>query len=557
MPEAPAPAASVPQARDSLLLLAAATVPFFFTLPPWVAGVALALIAWRLFALHRGRLPPGSLWLLALAALAFGVVVLAFRSFGGAEAGGAFLVLTAALKALESYSSRDFRLLSVIAVLLVAADFLLLRSLPLALYSAAVIWVGAAVALRSQAPQARPWTLLRRSGALLLAALPIAAALFLLFPRLPGPLFHFGPARSAAVSGLAPVLAPGSIAALAESDEIAFRVKFDGVPPPPQERYFRGPVFTRYDGTRWLPASSGRGIGLFHPRGKPIRYRVLERSNGSRYLFALALPITVSTPARFTADYALLAPQQLWSDVAFRAVSYSSYTAGAMIAPAARAAALALPPGIDPRARALAARWQRESATPAALVARALAWFHDRPYYYTLSPPPLTGPNRVDEFLFTTRRGFCEHYASAFAVLMRAAGIPARIVTGYAGGTVNTYDGWLILRQANAHAWDEVWLAGRGWTRVDPTAVIPPGRVEASAFTAAASGAGAMADLYGPRGGFFGHLGDLWDAASTAWMEYVVGYGAGLQKSLLQRLGLGGSTPLLLALAMIAGAFAG
>ncbi|MGH8426963.1 MAG: transglutaminase TgpA family protein [Gammaproteobacteria bacterium] len=549
--------ASLTQARDALALLAAATLPFFFTLPPWVAAAALALIAWR-YALLRGRrVPPGSLWLLGLAAAALAIVVATFRTFGGAEAGSAFLILMVALKALESRSRRDFRLLTMTALLLLAANFLLLRSLPLALYSAAVIWAGATVALRPDAPRAAAWTLARRGGGLLLAALPVAAVLFLLFPRLPGPLFRFAAPQTAAVSGLSEMMEPGSIGALASSDAVAFRVKFEEAVPVPSERYFRGPVFTRYDGRRWLPAPERPGIGFFQPRGRAIRYRVLERSNGTRYLFALALPRTVDTAARFAPDYALLAPDRLWNDIAFSAISYPNYSAGFTLAPRVRAAALELPPGIDPRARALAAQWRRESATPQALVFRALAWFRDKPYYYTLTPPTLSGPNRVDEFLFTTRRGFCEHYASAFAVLMRAAGLPSRIVTGYAGGTVNPYDGWLVVRQADAHAWDEVWFAGRGWVRVDPTAVIPAARVEPSARAAAASGAGAMAGLYAAQGGLLRHIGELWDAANTAWTQYVVGYGPELQQRLLERFGLGGSTPFVLAIAMIAAAFAG
>jgi hypothetical protein len=180
----------------------------------------------------------------------------------------------------------------------------------------------------------------------------------------------------------------------------------------------------------------------------------------------------------------------------------------------------------------------------------ALAWFRKEPFYYTLTPGRLTGRNQIDTFLFQTRRGFCEHYASAFAVLMRAAGIPARVVTGYAGGTVNPYDGWLVLRQSNAHAWDEVWLAGRGWVRVDPTSVIPAGRIEASAADAVVSSP--VTHFKQLDTGLIWQFRNLWDAVNTAWTEYVMGYGHSLQNRLFNKLGLGGAGPLTSALLMVA-----
>ncbi len=543
--------ASPAQARRALTAVAAATLPFFLSLPPWVAGGALIIVGWRAWLLRTHRPLPGSPIKILLILLALLAVVISFRSFGGATAGGAFLVITAALKCLESRSVRDFRIVALACWLLLGAAFLLDQSLLLGLYAVAVAWLSVLALLGVHETLGWPASL-RLAGRVLVAALPVALVLFVMFPRLPAPLFRFGTPRLANVSGLSDTLSPGSIAALAQSNAIAFRVRFEGAAPEPAMRYFRGPVFARFDGKSWLPQRNRtlHQAGSFDPHGDPVRYRVLERGNGTHYLFALALPLHVSTAARLSSNYELLAPHRLWNDIAYTGISFPRYTAQAQLPARTRTADLELPPGIDPRTRALARRWRNAAKKPAEVIRMALAWFRKEPFYYTLTPGRLTGRNQIDTFLFQTRRGFCEHYASAFAVLMRAAGIPARVVTGYAGGTVNPYDGWLVLRQSNAHAWDEVWLAGRGWVRVDPTSVIPAGRIDASAANAVASSP--VSHFTQLDTGLLWKFRNLWDAVNTAWTEYIIGYGHTLQNRLFSKLGLGGAGPLTSALLMVA-----
>ncbi len=544
-------ASTVPdtQARATLAVLAASLAPFFFLMPPWVAGAGLLGVIWRYRLLSLQRPAPRPLGRALLAFAALGGVIVTFRGFGGAAAGGALLVLTSGLKALESRSRRDYHILTLLVVFLIAAALLLNQSLPLAIYESLVLWAAVAVRLGGGADPGRR-SLARRAATLIATALPVAAVLFLLFPRLPGPLFRFGSPRRAAVSGLSTHMNPGSISRLAVSEQIAFRVRFFGAVPPRGERYFRGPVLQHYNGREWTRGQTG-GRTTFAVLGKPVHYRVRERANGARWLFLLALAVKVDTPSRITANFEALAPRPLWHDLSFTATSYPRYRAGISLSATRRAENLALPRGIDPRARALAERWRLGSASARDVVRKALAYFHREPFYYTLTPPRLRGRNRVDQFLFRTRRGFCEHYASAFAVLMRAAGIPARVVTGYAGGTINPYDGRLVVRQANAHAWDEVWLARRGWVRVDPTGAIPPSRVESSARFAAATGAGGETLL--PPGGFTWRLRNIWDAADTFWNQYIAGYGPGLQHHLLTRLGLDKAAPGVVAGLMVAG----
>lgn len=555
MSQAPRLAAPPPpayQIRRVLVTLAAAFLPFLLILEPWVAGVALAVVAWRMLILYRHWRQPGLILRITLIAFGFLVVIASFRGFGGAQAGGAFLVITASLKALESRSLRDFRIVGLLIFILLAAAFLLNQTLPFALYAATLVWVATTVLLNLGETRQTWRRLTWRASRLLAAALPIALVLFLLFPRLPGPLFRFGSPHTPAVAGLADSMSPGSIASLATSNEIAFRVHFQGRVPPPGERYFRGPVFVRYNGKSWLPPRhrDWRNPPDFQPLGDPVRYRVMKRGSGTRLLFALALPANVSTQARRTPLYTLRAPHRIWNAITYTARSYPDYRLDADgLSARERRVNLALPAGIDPRARSLAAKWRSRSGSALEVVRRALAWFHNQPYYYTLSPGVLRGENKIDTFLFETRRGFCEHYASAFAFLMRAAGIPARVVTGYAGGEINPYDGWLVLRQANAHAWDEVWLAGRGWVRVDPTAVIPARRVESSARLAVASGP--TQNPLPIEHDWLWHVGSMWDAANTLWTHYVLGYDAGLQHQLLGQFGLRRLGPALTALLMV------
>jgi hypothetical protein len=210
---------------------------------------------------------------------------------------------------------------------------------------------------------------------------------------------------------------------------------------------------------------------------------------------------------------------------------------------------LRLPEGRNPRAFELGRRLRQTSADDRAFLASALQVFREAKFYYSLSPPPL-GTNPVDDFLFSTREGFCEHFASALATLARAGGLPARVVVGYQGGELNPFADYWIVRQANAHAWVEVWLDG-AWRRVDPTAAVAPERIERGIDQTLTSSAGVAERLWRVNP-FVNRLVLSWDALGAAWDRWVLAYGPEMQEDLL--LALGFTVPRTLQLAGLAGA---
>jgi hypothetical protein len=196
---------------------------------------------------------------------------------------------------------------------------------------------------------------------------------------------------------------------------------------------------------------------------------------------------------------------------------------------------LMLPEHRNPRSVALARELRAQAGSDEAFIQSVLNKFRREQYFYTLEPPRLQS-DAVDDFLFTTKRGFCEHFASAFTLLARAAGIPARVVTGYQGGEFNPMGNYLIVRQSDAHAWSEVWLAGKGWVRVDPTAAVAPERIERGRDAAIP----ASEPVPGRRlrqNALFSQLRLMWDAANTYWNDQVVEFGNTQQQWLMSWFG--------------------
>jgi transglutaminase-like putative cysteine protease len=379
----------------------------------------------------------------------------------------------------------------------------------------------------------------RRTLQLLLQAAPLALLLFLLFPRLPGPFWGID-ARSEARTGLDDEMTPGDVSDLSASGEVAFRARFSGATPPPEQRYWRGPVLHEFDGRSWRrPSAQAFPQPQVTFRGPAIRYQITLQPHARRWVLALDLPS--AWPEREITqsfDLTLLSARPINNVAAFDLTSHTNFTAGASLAESMRRKDLALPgDGTNARSVALGRDLAaRHAGNPRAIVSAMLTMFRQQPFEYTMQPPRLAD-NAVDEFLFETRKGFCEHYASAFTVVMRAAGVPARVVTGYQGGEFNPFGGYLIVRQSDAHAWSEVWIEGRGWSRVDPTAAVAPERIQGGLIDAVA------ADEPVP-----GRLRDAspiwlqmelgWDAVNDFWNQRVVRFDAQSQFDLLERLGV-------------------
>ena len=465
-----------------LAALGSAVAPHLPHLPAWVSLLLLAIATWRWLADARGwPLPP--VWLRVLLVLLSAAAILAtYRTLNGLEAGTAFLVLMAAAKLLETRTARDLTVLVFIAWFLLYAALLRDQSLPYLPWLLASAYLSAVALMRVHAAQAQAPArhILRRTAWLMAQAVPLALLLFLLFPRLPGPFWGID-SRTEARTGLDDEMTPGDVSDLSASGEVAFRVRFRGATPTPEQRYWRGPVLHEFDGRSWRrPRAQAFPDTTVTPRGAPIEYQVTLQPHGRRWVMALDLPAT--WPQREISqsfDLTLLAARNINNVTAFDLVSYPDSVAGLDLPESTRRKDLDLPrDGSNPRSVALGRELAaRHAGDPLAIAGEMLRTFREQPFVYTMQPPRLAD-NAVDEFLFSTRKGFCEHYASAFTVVMRAAGVPARVVTGYQGGEFNPLGGYLIVRQSDAHAWTEVWIRDRGWLRVDPTAAVAPERIQ-------------------------------------------------------------------------------
>jgi transglutaminase-like putative cysteine protease len=537
--------------------LFAGGAPHLLRVAPWIGGFVAAGCLWRLTAaVRRWRLPP--LWVrVPLTLLGFWGVMFTYHSISGVEAGSALLLVMAAMKFLETRNDRDRTLLVFISYFLLFAVFLWEQ----AIWSAGWLAAGTVVitAALTQTIRREPlpaYASLRLAGRLLLQAVPLAAVLFLLFPRIPGPFWALPKPGGAGLSGLSEEMRPGDITALSLSDAVVFRVRFDGTPPPEEALYWRGPVLDWFDGRSWRSSVSATPgpPPASAPPGEPLQsYQVVLEPHGQRWLLALETPLRWSdTRASFSINQQLISPEPVTERLAYRARSRLRFAgAGAAGVPQTSLVtnALRLPAGSNPRAVELAVQLRVGANGDRDFLRKLLGLFRSQPFYYTLTPPRL-GRNAVDDFLFNTRQGFCEHYASAFAVLARAGGIPARVVTGYQGGERNPFGDYWIVRQANAHAWVEVWLDG-AWQRYDPTAAVAPERITRG-ITGNLAGSPLSADRLWRSNLFVNRVVLSWDAFNAEWDRWVLAFGPEAQEDLL--LALGFKVPDLMQLAALSGA---
>jgi protein-glutamine gamma-glutamyltransferase len=520
----------------SLLLV---TVPHALRAPWWLTVLALCLFGWRFYCtLNRAPLP-SRLLVLAVAFAGMLGIWLEYRTLFGRQSGVMLLMLFSGLKLLESRTHRDAAVAAFLAYFLIVTNFLYSQSIPTAAAMAAGLVAITATLVGFSAPQRPSRANLRTAGLLLAHALPAALALFLFFPRVEGPLWGMPRDAYTGLTGLSETMSPGNLSSLAQSDAIAFRVSFEGDTPPPAARYWRGPVLWDFDGRTWRT-----GQGLFArfapPEGEGVyRYSVVLEPHNHSWLFALESAARVPANARMTFDGQLFARGPVRDRMLYEMVSVTRPAPRADEDPRWLERALRLPPRVNPRSRELAAGWRASARSDAEVVARAVAFLQQGRYLYTLEPA-LLGVDTVDEFLFDTREGFCEHFSSAFAFLMRAAGVPARVVTGYQGGEMNTIDRIMTVRQSDAHAWVEVYLRGSGWLRVDPTAVAMPTRVQAGLERALPESA-RLPLMLRPDMEWLRHVRSQWEALAHRWNVWVLAYNPERQRSLMLSLGMRGA----------------
>jgi protein-glutamine gamma-glutamyltransferase len=534
-----APEVRAVSARDLAWLIGSLCLviaPHVLRAPWWLTLLTLCLYGWRFyFTLNRAPLP--SRWLvLGIAAVGLLAMLVEYRTLFGRQPGILLLMLFSGLKLLETRTHRDAAVAAFLAYFLVITNFLYTQSIPTALVMAAALFATTATLVGFNAPQ-RPVRANLRTAALLLGqAVPAALVLFLLFPRVQGPLWGLPQDAYAGMTGLSDSMSPGTIASLAQFDAIAFRAEFDGEVPPPALRYWRGPVLWDFDGRTWTIGSSYQGGELPAREGRAYRYDIVLEPHNRPWLFALETAASIPERARLTFDGQLLATAPVRNRMRYEMTSVVSPGTRRQEAPGTLARATRVPAGFNPRALALAARWRSASASDSEVVERALEFLRAGRYVYTLEPP-LLGADTVDEFLFDSKAGFCEHFASAFTYLMRAAGIPSRVVTGYQGGDLNPYDRILTVRQWDAHAWSEVFLPGRGWVRFDPTAAAMPLRVQSGVARAVPEGS-AMPLMMQPRMEWLRSVRYRWEAVAHKWNLWVLGYNLDRQRDLMESIGM-------------------
>ena len=523
-----------------LIGFAVAVAPLLRYLPLWLAAVGLITMVWRVQIFRARWKAPGRGLKLALVILGGAGLLLSFGRFDGLEPMVSLLVIAYALKLLEMHGKRDALVAVYLGFFVAISQCLFDQGFTTALMVlAGLVAVAAGLAGINQRDlhgrAARPLTC---AATLVAQALPLMLVVFLVMPRL-GPLWDVPTPGRSAVIGMGDTVGPGDITRLSRSAGIAFRVRFDGAIPPRGQLYWRGLTLSEFDGRRW--SRSQPGEPLHWPgstRASPLAgvakagatsdYAVTLERTGTHWLYALAVPEPLATGTVLMPDFTLVNRAPVHARMAYRARAWHEATMDAAgLSPARRCLETRLPPGSNPRTLATARAWAREAATPEALVNRILGLFN-REFIYTLEPARL-GPQGVDDFLWNTREGFCEHFASAFVFFMRAAGVPARVVVGYQGGELHPEGGYLIVRHYDAHAWAEVWFDGRGWVPVDPTAAVAPERIRMSLVDMFAAEDGLFADspfsLVRFRDvGWINELRLRLDTLEYAWGRWVLGY---------------------------------
>ncbi|BBO75049.1 hypothetical protein DSCW_24660 [Desulfosarcina widdelii] len=519
------------------LALAVAMAPLVLQLPAW--AVLWCVFAWAYVLIRERRnRPPVSrvmrivIFMVGLSA----VLVSAGLRFDGGDF-IALLAVMAGIKPLEVASRRDSMITVFLAYFLTITSLFVFENLSMTLYLFVSVWVTTGVLVHVNEPDGALGRQLRLSGRLILVAIPLMAMLFLLFPRLSGS-FWGAPWARQGRSGFSGIMRIGDVSRLALDDEPAFSVSFDSAVPDVNRLYWRGIVFQRFDGRTWQPARNTKKRQNSIAGEDLARYTVILEPHGYRHLFALDLPVTANPVATIMEDHTLVTRRPVRQRFSYGAASFLDYRQAPAGLP--DPTTLDLPDGKNPLTLALGKRWVREYTAPVEIVDAGLAFLRENGFAYTLRPDRL-GPDAIDDFLFSSRKGFCEHFAAGYAVLMRAAGVPARIVGGYQGGRWNALGGFFTVRQSDAHVWCEVWLPGKGWVRVDPTFAVAPERIDQGLERALAQGSLEGSFGLGKRWwqtNWIDMLEMTWEAVNIRWNMWFMGFSAEDQLALMKRLGI-------------------
>jgi len=515
--------------------------PHVYHIPATVFGFFCLLLGWRFIGVWKQNWLPGIPVILLLVASGIALLYSQHQGLLGRDAGTHLFIIALGLKLMEIKSERDLYLITFLAFIVATSQFLYEQSILMAAYILLVCCVLLATLVYINSCKTQRLAAFKTAVIITAQALPIAVALFILFPRVEAPKWMLFNDPHQARSGLNDNMEPGSISELSESDELVFRVKFVGAIPPSRQRYWRGPVLSHTDGKRWTQTALKKPLGRPAVTGAPYQYTILMEPQDKNWVFALDMPIGFSPSLIRNASYQLIALESPDKRVEYQVTSYPDYNTGS-IDPGEYTAATQLPGEPSDKIKQLVSRLQGFDSPADNFIKQLLNHFRVEDFHYSLTPPVME-ENPIESFLFKTRYGFCSHYASAFVYLMRVAHIPARVVTGYQGGELNEAGNFLEIRQADAHAWAEVWLKDRGWVRVDPTAAIAPERVEREINVDRQAVYGiAAANNYLPRSAYtynwLRHARQLWGNVDYNWQRWVINYDNKSQSNFLSTFGI-------------------
>jgi transglutaminase-like putative cysteine protease len=502
------------------------------------------ILGWRFAGIWKKNWLPNAAATFILTLLGLALLYVQHQGILGRDAGTNLFMIALALKLMEIKKERDIYLINYLAFIVAASQFLFEQSILMAAYILLVSCALLATLTLINSRHLEILPALKIAGTIIVQAIPVAIVIFIFFPRVEAPRWMWFTDKNEARAGLSDYMEPGSISNLGLSDELVFRVKFSGSPPPPHFRYWRGPVMSHTDGKRWTPTKHSdfqKNIPEPSVTDQPYRYTLLMEPQNKNWVFALDMPTEYPTQLSRNADYQLLTSENPEKRAEYKITSYPEFNSG-LLTRADYQKSTQLPEQPSSEIILLAKHLRGFDAPPEVFIKQLLNHFRTENFRYTLSPP-LLEENPIETFLFETRSGFCSHYASAFVYLMRVAKIPARVVTGYQGGEMNEVGQFLEIRQKDAHAWAEVWLENKGWVRFDPTAAIAPERIERSVEADQLVLGGEISfDATSVRAkaafNWLRQARQLWNSVDYNWQRWVINYNSINQSKFLSSFGI-------------------
>lgn len=523
--------------------IALIVLPHAWNIDPLVFGFFNVLLVWRFIGIWKKNWLPNKFMLFLITCCGIALLYQQHLGVFGRNAGTTIFITALGLKLLEIRTTRDLYFIAFLAFIVASTLFLYQESMAMAIYIVGVCLslLTTLVIINMHGVDVRK--ALKTALIILLQALPLGLTFFVLFPRLDAPHWTFLQDKTQIKTGLSETLEPGAISDLALSDELVFRVKFNGAIPPQAQRYWRGPVFSLTDGKKWLPLVKhdlAFDQDALTYSGTAYHYTLLMEPQEKNWVFALDMPAVFTAPLKMSAQYQITTDSNTSQRAEYAVQSYSDYNTGSLNS-TERAENLQLPPVIAPEINALVSQLHGFDTPPNAFIQQVMNYFRTQQFYYSLTPP-LMEDKPIETFLFKTRTGFCSHYATTFVYLMRVAHIPARVVSGYQGGEINQLGDFLEIKQADAHAWTEVWLDNKGWTRVDPTVAVAPERVEQGVNVEQQIASGLVNFNLGQRNGsedaLLKRFRQAWQNADYSWQRWVINYHNANQAKFLAAFGL-------------------